>query len=264
MTVELDRARARFRPGVPRGGPVRLVDLEHADQLLADIYQSANWVGAIARPPYWWRARRFWHGSAPVYAVVHGARGAEDGYAVYHALNTENWFGGRRTVLVDDLVAHTPAAYAGLTRYFAELDLVDTVRFECRPCDDPLPALLVDSRAARTSQLRDETWLRIVDVPGALARCAYRGPGSVVLAVVDPIRPINTGHYRVSAQVTEPTTAPEDLTLDVAALAAVYLGGTPWWHLARAGRVVEHTHGALEVAAELFTQSSPPFSGTMF
>ena len=55
-----------------------------------------------------------------------------------------------------------------------------------------------------------------------------------------------------------------DLSLGVATLAAVYLGGSRWWPLARAGRVVEHRPGSLALAERLFGVDRAPFVGTMF
>ncbi|WP_327151684.1 sterol carrier protein domain-containing protein [Nocardia sp. NBC_01329] len=54
------------------------------------------------------------------------------------------------------------------------------------------------------------------------------------------------------------------LTADTAGLAAAYLGGTRWRHLALAGRVTEHRPGAAAAADVLFEVDEHPFSGTYF
>ncbi|WP_248963662.1 GNAT family N-acetyltransferase [Sphaerisporangium perillae] len=265
---ELSRRRAHLRDTVPHGGRVRLVDGSSSWKLLAQIYESgAVWTGAIDRPDYWWRQQEQRHNGdpGPAYVAVHGPAGAEDGYVRYHPINTAEWFTSQdRVIVVDDLVAATPEAYAGLIRYLLGVDLVDRIVFPFTAVDDPLAVLLTDDRAVRTSSIRDETWLRIIDVPAALARRGYRGSGSLVLAVTDRLLPGNTGTYLIGAQGATRIEAPADLAVDVATLGALYLGGSRWWQHARAGRVAVHRDGAVEIAEELFGTDALPFAGTVF
>ncbi|ROO84237.1 putative acetyltransferase [Actinocorallia herbida] len=266
---ELDRRRAVLRDTVPAGGPVRLLDSGTAAERLARIYEHGGpaWTGAIARPSYWWRLQDLRHsgGAYDPHVAVHGPAGAEDGFVRYHPVDTASWFTSRdRTIVVDDLVAFTPEAYAGLVRFLLGVDLVDRIVFPHLAVDDPLAALLTDERAVRTGGVADETWLRLVDVEAALARRTYRGAGSVTLAVTDDLLPDNTGTYRVSASGAARTDSPPALSLDVATLAALYLGGSRWWQHARAGRVAELAEGALHTAEELFATDTLPFAGTSF
>jgi len=264
---EVYRRRARLRPTAPRGGRVRLAD-PASWKLFAQIYESAaTWTGAIGRPAVWWRQLEVRQAAdpGPWYAVVHGDDGAEDGYLRYHPIGTAEWFTTpERTIVVDDLVAGSPEAYAGLVRYLLDLDLVDRIVLPATAPDDPLPLLLTDERAVRTVAVRDETWLRLVDVPTALARRRYRGAGSVVVEVADELLPQNTGAYLISAEGAARTTAPPDLSVDVATLAALYLGGSRWWRHVRAGRVTVHRAEAVAVADELFATDALPFAGTIF
>ena len=266
---ELSRGRARVRETAPRGGQVRLVDAASSWKMLAQIYESggASRTGVIDRPVYWWRLHELLHGekASPAYVAVHGPAGAEDGFVRYHPINTAEWFSSRdRAIVVDDLVATTPEAYAGLIRFLLGIDLIDRIVFPYTALDDPLAMLLTDERAVRTVSVSDETWLRIVDVPAALDRRGYHGPRSVVLAVTDELLPRNTGSYLVSAQGAVRTDAPADLSVDVSTLGALYLGGSRWWQHARAGRVTVHRAGAVETADELFRTDALPFAGTLF
>lgn len=264
---EVLRRQARVRASVPRGGPVRLADAA-SWKLFAQVYEAAaGWSGAIGRPASWWRQQAVRQAAdpGPWYAVVHGEDGAEDGYARYHPIGTAEWFTGReRTIVVDDLVAGSARAYAGLVRYLLGLDPVDRIVLPATAPDDPLPMLLTDERAVRTLAVRDETWLRLVDVPAALAARRYRGAGSVAVAVTDDLLPENSGTYLISADGAARTTAPADLSVDVATLAALYLGGSRWWQHVRAGRVTVHRAGAVEAAEELFATDALPFAGTIF
>ncbi len=252
---------------MPHGGPVRLVDVPSAWDLLAKIYEPIDHPASIERHGYWWRGLRQHLGrhNDAHYVAVHGEPGAEDGFAYYQPLDTDAWFSGQdRTIVVHDLVTRSERAYLGLLRFLFSIDLVDRVRLGTMPVDHSLPVLLTDGRAVRTKDIRDETWLRFADVEAALAARSYAGAGSVVVDVVDELLPANTGRYRVGGGGVSRTDAPADLSLDVASLATTYLGGTAWWQLARAGRVVEHTAGALTAADALFAVQRAPFSGTMF
>jgi hypothetical protein len=143
-------------------------------------------------------------------------------------------------------------------------DIVDRIVVTFAPVDSPLRHLFTDERVVTVASVHDETWLRLVDVPTALARRSYHEAPPVVLEVTDDLLPANTGPYRIAADAVTRVDAPADLTTDVAALAAVYLGGSTWQQLALAGRVRENRSGAIEDADNLFTTISAPFAGTYF
>jgi len=266
--LEVTVARARFRPGLPAGGPVRMLDPEQAWAVLPGIYAPLRRPGGIGRSRYWWRQQELFAGRAggARQVVVHGPVGAEDGFARYQPQGQGgSWHDGpEHAIVVNDFVAHTERARLGLLRYLLSIDLVSQLKLTTVPVDHGLEKLLLDERAVRTTALADETWLRLIDVPAALAARAYQGPGSVVLDVNDELLPANTGRYSVSAGGVERTEAAAQLSLDVAALAAVYLGGTRWWQLALAGRVIEREDGALAAADRLFAADRQPYAGTMF
>lgn len=267
VSVEIITDRARFRPTVPAGGPIRLIDPLTSWDLLAKIYDPIDHPGAIERHSYWWRGlqERVCRQDEVQYLVVHGNPGSEDGFAWYSPLNSDAWFSGKnRTIAVSDFIAHTASAYLGLLRFFCSIDLIERVRLGTMPLDHSLSVLLTDGRAVQTIGIRDETWLRLIDVEAALAARSYAGHGSVVIGVADDLLPANTGSYRVGTGGVSRTGDQPDLTTDVASLAAAYLGGTPWWQLALAGRVTERSAGALALVDSLFAVPKAPFSGTMF
>lgn len=265
---EIDRRRAVPRDSVPAGPGVRLVDPRSSWKQFADLYEPAAWTGAIGRYGAWWRTRSRWAADdpGPQYAAV--TRDGK-GYVRYRpAADGDSWFASRtRAIVVTDFVAHTEAAYAALVRYLVTLDFTDTIRFGARPVDDPLPALFPDRRAVRVTGVYDETWLRLVDVSAALAARRYSSGPVVVIEVTDPLLPANNGRFRVGGRPHEtarPDSSRPDLTVGVAALASVYLGGTRWAALAQAGQVTEHRAGAVASADQLFATVSAPFSGTGF
>ncbi len=98
--------------------------------------------------------------------------------------------------------------------------------------------------------------MRIIDVPGALARRRYSAPADVVLEVRDDLLPANAGRWRLttgeaaldegglSATCAASSSAP-DVLLDISQLGAAYLGGTTLGALAAAGLVTEGRPGAV-------------------
>jgi predicted acetyltransferase len=265
-SIELDSSQGGLRDTVPTGGPVRLVSQEESWEPAIRISAADSGTGRIDRPEYWWRgARLSTADQKPVYTVLHGAPGAEDGTVTYRPVNTDLWFSQpNRTVDVVDLVATTPQARFGLLRYLLELDLVRTVRIRTAPVDHGLALMFTDARAVRTTGIRDETWLRLLDVERALDARTYTGERSVVLEVHDRLLTSNSGRYRIGSDGVKRTDANADLSLDVGALSAIYLGGSPVRQLAAAGRLGVHRPDAVADAEELFATGPAPFCGTMF
>jgi predicted acetyltransferase len=265
-SARLITARARLRPGVPTGGEIRLVDQPDARDVLAAVYEPAAWVGSIKRPAGWWLLHHLAERAETIkpYRAVHLSDGRPDGFVQYRPTRPDEWLSGPdRTIVVDDFVAHSADAHAGLLRHLLSLDLVEVIEFRSLPADDPLPAMLVDIRALRDLRVRDEAWLRLVDVAAALAARTYRAGPRAVVEVTDDLVEANNGRYLIAGAGAVRTGEPAGLTVDVAALASAYLGGTRWWQLARAGRAVELTPGAVAAADELFA-TAVPYCGTAF
>lgn len=164
--------------------------------------------------------------------------------------------GPRGTVSTGEVVALDPAAAHTLWSTLLNLDLTHEAVPFMLPVDDVITSLLVDLRAA-APKIVDHVWVRLVDVPRALAARTYSSDLDVTLRVTDPRLPANTGTWRLTAtafdtaEVTTTDQAP-DLTMTVTELGAAYLGGTPLASLAIAGRIHEHTSGALAHTSTAF------------
>jgi predicted acetyltransferase len=196
---------------------------------------------------------------------VHGEPGAESGFARYRPVNTEQWFiSDQRTIVVEDFFAPTTDAYLGMLRFLLGLDLVDRVTFWMLPLDDPLPRLLLDSRAARVTAVYDETWLRVVHAQQALTARHYAGDGSVTIAVNDPLLPDNSANFTITGDGAEPTQQRAQLHVGVEGLGAVLLGGATWRSLAVAGLARTDDPATLVVADRLFAVPEAPFAGFFF
>lgn len=92
-----------------------------------------------------------------------------------------------------DYAPVTPAAHAALWQTLLGLDLVTTIESDRVPLDDPLPHLLADGRQLRTTWLRDDLWLRPLDVAGLLCARRYAVEVEMVLEVSDRLLGIGTG-----------------------------------------------------------------------
>jgi predicted acetyltransferase len=269
QSVELLTARATLRPGVFRGEHVRLLEADAAWDVLPPIYAAAHPCrpGAIGRPAVWWQNQQM-RSAAPTTAqhvAVYGHPGAETGFARYRAVDSEGWFvSDNRTIVVDDFVASTSQAHTSLVGFLLDLDIVDRIVFTSLATDDPLPWLLTDRRAARVTGVRDETWLRVLDVEAALRRRAYTGGHRIAVEVRDPLLSANSAVYDISASGVQRTGRDPELTIDVSTLGALLLGGASWATLAAAGDIDVDVPTALERADELFTTSVAPHAGFSF
>jgi predicted acetyltransferase len=267
-TFKVSRTRARLRDGVPTAGTVRLVTGDEALTLLPGAYPpiQATRPGMIARPPSWWvlnYERRAKHEYLRV-AVHRGVDGTVDGWVSYRpgGLTPGDPRAGSNLIVLDFQALDQTVAN-DLWRYLLGIDLVDEVTAYYRPMDDPVEAMLVDLFAVR-SEPEDELWLRVVDVPAALAARTYGPADPVVVEVVDPLLPNNSGNYVISPQGTERTSAPAAVTMTAEVLGMIYLGTWRPSTLAAIGRLTAHDPAALAAADRLFATDRPSWCGSLF
>lgn len=263
----------------PAMGSVEVVDALAARALLPAIYEAyvAGQPGEIDRPEHRWDqelglvelpGRPRWKGQV----VIHrDGAGAPDGYARFHG--EENWVDmlPEHKMLVDELHGATQAADLDLWRHLAQMDLTATIHAEVRREREPMQWALSDPRTAQVSGRSDFLWLRILDVPRALAERTYERDGELVLEVVDRLGERDgpaAGRYRLSATAgtatCERTSAKPDLTVDVRALSAALLGGTRLVDATRASGATQHRSGVLEEADRLFRTADDPWCSTWF
>jgi predicted acetyltransferase len=263
--IVINRRRARITGSVPPVGSVRVIDIAEIPAVLPDVYRgfTDRRPGRTTRFEDWWswipgeqEKRR-----APVTVVVHSdADGVDDGFVAYAVQRTE----GERALAVLDLQAGSAPAWAELWRFLLSVDLIGTIRAGFRPVDEPIELLLTDYRAVETEIVEDETWLRLTDVPTALAGRTYGAAEPVVIGVRDTFLPGNEGSYRISPDGAERVTDVPDLELDVADLARLYLGDVPAGALAVTGRVTVRDPGAIGRANRLFAADEVAWAGTYF
>lgn len=260
----LDRRRAEVRPSAPTDGQVELYDLDDAVEMIPGIYARLARLrpGMIDRTPHFWPVWEGHYRTTPglMHLAVHHGSDGPDGYASYHVVAEE--LSG--VMYVADFHAATPAAYADLWRALLRVDLVTRIEVRWQPLDATLEALLTDARACQTTAVADELWLRLVDVAAALNARGYTGGDSVVLEVSDPVLRHNCGRYRLSAAGCEPVTESAQLTLDVATLGMLYLGGWRVDELVNAGRIEVTDAEAVAATHRLLATDRPPWCGSFF
>ena len=222
----------------------------------------------VADPPPWRDG-----GEQLRIATVHTPDGTPRGYALVR--RKEKWgdAGPEYPVSLREIVALDAAAAHRLWSFVLDLDLTKSVSAGLLAVDDPLTHLLVDGRAA-LPKLTDNLWVRLLDVPAALAGRRYATPIDVVLEVTDVRLPGNAGRWRLAtapapengwwtAAVTR-TDADPDLALDVRELGAAYLGGRSFVAQARAGLVTELRPGAAAGATTAFSSPLAPVCSWVF
>ncbi|MFI9806640.1 GNAT family N-acetyltransferase [Streptomyces sp. NPDC052301] len=274
--VEVTRAGLDPRwSGPVDGGRIDLVDGEDVRKLGPELYERFRRAqpGAVSRDELWWQvhtgAVRFhdtW--TEPFYAVHRAADGEVQGLVSYKSDETWNGKQPEQTATVQKLIATTPAAERALWHYLCSIDWITKVDSGYRGPDDLLPHYLPDPRAARVTEQADWLWVRILDVVRALEARTYEGEGSLVLEVVDAAG-LAGGRFRLEAgpdgaSCTPAGGASADLTLDVAELASVWLGGQSPLRLAALGRVQEQREGAARKADALFRSPGRPWCPDIF
>ncbi|MFP5021231.1 GNAT family N-acetyltransferase [Pseudonocardia phyllosphaerae] len=274
------RAHPQWRPEAPGGGTVRMVGADDELGPVAALHErlAGQRPGAITRTRRWWRRVATPAEGADAYrgAAVHLPTGSEriddgclddaDGLVAW-GLTEAHRPGRRDTLLVHDLWGATPSVVTALWRFVTGIDLIEGVVARHRPRDENLDLVLADPRAVTvTSGGRDELWLRILDVPAALAARTWAPDGEIVLRVHDPLFDDRSGTWRLGPDGPSPAAgAVPDLETGVAALAMAYLGDRTPSELVAAGRWAEHTDGAARCADALFGVPGPvPWCGTMF
>jgi predicted acetyltransferase len=264
ITVE---ARGGLRDGAPQAGTVRMLPVDEVVATTAAVHEriALHRVGGMTRHEQLWdlgtggRIRHHQHLVAAVYTGPDG----DDGYAIAVPGGDDRGIADR-SLRVTDLHATDVDATAGLWRFLLGLDLVGRVEGWMRPLDEPLELLLADPRDCRTTGHIDETWLRILDVPAALAARTWGAGPPVRLAVRDRLRPQNEGVYRIGDGSAARMDGGPDLECDVTGLAMAYLGDRAPSQLAATGWWRVREPAALPRADALFATGAVPWCGTYF
>ncbi|PRY19999.1 GNAT family N-acetyltransferase [Pseudosporangium ferrugineum] len=263
MSVMTREVRLPGGPAPAPGSRLRMVDPLEAIPELSKVYEQlrATRTGWSSRDERWWRfvlsdLESLREGATAQYAVVHETADGPTGYAVWRVKGEWNEHGPDAEVRVREVVAADPEAYRALWHFVLSIDLARKADVSFATLDEPLQYLVDEPRRLGTT-LADGLWIRIVDLPRALAAREYAAPVDVVFDVADPLLDRNTGRWRLTADASGKATCtrtedPADLACTVLELGTVYLGAVPFAALGAAGTVRELTPGALRAATTAF------------
>jgi predicted acetyltransferase len=224
--------------------------------------RDVMWKDALGLVETGWGKR--WQG----FVALHKEAGEVDGYARYHVEDKWEQRQPRNLLHLDELHALTDNAYAALWRYLAAMDLVATIKAAARSPSERLPWLLTNARAAIPSEIGDGIWVRLFDIPRALEARSYEVELKGVIEVVDS--EADGGRVRLALDAgadgarCRPTRESPDLTVDVAALNAAYLGGTRLRDAVIATGFDEHRQDGLARFDRFFRTADEPWCSTFF
>ncbi|MEM9565279.1 MAG: GNAT family N-acetyltransferase [Actinomycetota bacterium] len=261
--IELDRRRASIHPRFDPE-PVVLVDGQHHRDELFEIYDRFRRirVGEVSRSPVLHRTMTM-DRKKPAFAAMH-----PDGYAIYSI--DSQWHDGHpaHKLSVVELAAVTPEAHLALWNLLLSVDLVGPIRsLRAVSLGDPLPQLLTDQRALRTTDLNDGLWLKVTDPVRCFGARTYRADDRLVVGIVETVDDLLAGAEVIQTVAVGPDGCQEvdeapDLVACRPALGPLLLGGaaTP---LAKGHRLRGDTE-VLHRADVLFGSAIEPHCGTPF
>lgn len=272
---EVDATTARF--SAARSGSIELVASADLRPHLEAVHDKrwARTMGAVTRTsPIWDRiaGSSRWPGDSDDPGKARGALWRDDSGDVRGAVAyrvEEAWTRNRPTgkIAVQLLVGATPEAERELWRHLCETDWIATVTAGNRAVDDPLPLWFDDGRAATQVDMFDCIWARILDVPRVFAGRRADREGGAVVEVVDDLG-FAAGRWALTlgpeGGEAVLSTASPDARLPVAALGAVFFGGTSVTRLHHAGWIDEESAGGVARLDALLRTAVAPWSPTTY
>ena len=258
-----------FAQPLEQAGTARFVTPEEARELFPPIYEAVRKErpGMMSRSEAWWEDRHLRlpeeESSAPRRFVVLELDGEPQAYAVYRTHFGFEGGSASSRLVAREVFGATPQAMAAMWRFLLDVDWMAVVEASLLPPDHPLFLLLGTPRRVRY-RMADGLWVRLVDLPAALAGRTYGEGGPLVLEVRDAVCEWNDGRWRLEGGACERADAEPDLALDVGALGSAYLGAVSFAQLREALRVEELREGAIERADALFAWRPLPWCPEIF
>lgn len=270
---ELERSQAELFPVEDTIGSLELIGASEASAIWPVLHERVRHsrVGELSAQPGRWNGLSDTASGtdSPLRYLVHrDSTGTVDGIANFK-LPWSRTVDDVGTLVVEALEATNPSAYRALWHLLLDFDLTRKVVAHSRPRDEPLRQMLRNPRAMRITRQSDNLWMRILDVPAALAARTYSTPDTIAFSVqTDEMVPNNVGTWRLEADVTGAscvrTNDAPDLTLDIQALGALYLGGMSAQLLAAAGLIRSDQTSSIEKLSRMFRTDPEPHNSFGF
>ncbi|CAB4858990.1 unannotated protein [freshwater metagenome] len=247
--------RAEFRPAP---NTVRYAEGEAAFDAMADIWERfrRGRAGEISHDPaheeaVLARRQRPEGALSAAFYLLH-----DDGYAIYRI--EAKWNAGHpaHTMQVIEFAAVTTEAHAALWHALLSVDLIGEIRSSIIPLDDPLPFLLENQRALRTTDLNDSIWVNVRDASICFGARSYRTSDRLVVDVDGTRWAIEGGPDGGSCRRVR--TRP-DLVTSHAWFSALLYGGTLPSALVAGRRMTARTDEVLHRADLFFPTSLAPY-----
>lgn len=233
----------------------------------AHLATAATTLGAVTRPDStartWWRDFPKARGRKEPRRMLLARRdGQVTGYAVLRREPKWENETPQGTVEVVELGAVDDATLLALVRRLVDFDLTSKVTLWNRTTDDPVMWWAGGPRSVDV-RAYDSLWLRLVDVPRALAERGYAAPCDLVLEVLDEVCPWNAGRWRLTVgddgrATCTPTDERADLTVPVAILGATYGGGRSLASQLPTLGGTEHTPGVVRALSRAMRADTEP------
>jgi predicted acetyltransferase len=205
--------------------------------------------------------------SEPPRILIAVKDGRDIGYVVFK--RKHKWPNSRPSAKVSVYsLSGGPVARLALLRRVTDLDLSGSVTIYGVGGADPLLSWVQGPRGLGDVKTFDSLWLRLVDLPAALAARGYQSDCDLVVEVADTQAPWNAGRWRIrvkdgTGEVTATDDAPE-IELPVSALGAAYLGSANLTEMLRAGVIAEHRPGAAAELWHAFRTDAGPYAAYGF
>ncbi|MFK4088834.1 GNAT family N-acetyltransferase [Kribbella sp. NPDC020789] len=265
---EVRRTDVAFRTPFTDPGQLELVEGAEAAAVWPVLHEQvrATRVGEVSPLPGKWSGLGDGalpaDGSGPAYHLLHrDATGQVDGAAIFRLpWSPDPAYAGELQVEAFEALNHD--AYRALWGLLLDFDLTKRVVAARRPVDEPLRWMLTNPRALKLTRTRDNLWLNILDVRRALEARSYACTDSLVLEVDGMCWRLET-----DSETAACTAAPgerADLSLTVNELGSLYLGGVRAGELWAAGRITQHTAGAVSRLDALLRLERAPHNAVGF
>jgi len=268
---EIDLRHTAFAHSPALRGQMHFVSKDDARKVIAPIHELAcrQYPAMIARNDLGWESAitdpdAMSAGAPASFFAYYEVDGVPTGYVIYRIRHNSVAGHDSNKVEVKELVANDDEAAAALWRFCFDIDLASTLSVgHGASSDDGLSWMLSDPRRLKRSTY-DGLWLRLIDVPTALAARTYSQEGSLAVRVEDSFCDWNDGVWRIDggsdgADCVATSDSP-DISMSAADLAAIYMGGSKPSEIARSGRIVENVSGALGRADRMFATSRKPWN----
>lgn len=246
MTIAREWTDLRDAP--PSSGRVHLVTTDDASARWPAVHERIRraHTGFYSHTRAWWDDRvlfdpEFTRGGATAKFMAEYREGGDVlGFVVYRISGTwKDWLPDR-TLEVLLLMAETPAAYAALWQYVFGVDLIARIEARERSVEEPLYWMVTDPRRIER-RVHDALWVRIVDVPSALAARRYAATGRLVIEVRDELLDGVGGRFLLEGgpdgAMCKPVSREPEVRMGIRELGALYMGAHSSMPLQTAGRI---------------------------